>query len=128
MRKIAPRDELRKGAIDAKSSPAKREVAAPADEDGAEADDHAAPVEKAKPVERSKPEKAAPPAATRSSPLGALRDIFRPPADGNSGGAPAKQPASPKPSSSKQPASKQPARAGQSRRRRRRSSNKKRKR
>jgi YidC/Oxa1 family membrane protein insertase len=134
MRKIAPRDDLRKGAIDAKSTPAKREVAAPADEQADEhADESAAPAEKEKPAARSKPEKAGPAAATRSSPLGALRDIFRPPPDGNSGGA-AAQPASPKPSSSKQPASKQPARqggsarAGQSRRRRRRSSNKKRKR
>lgn len=131
IRKIAPRDDLRKGVIDAKSSPAKREVAAPADED---AEEPAAPAEKPKPAARSKPEKAAPPAGARSSPLGALRDIFRPPPDGNSGGAPATQPASPK-QSSKQPASKQPAarqggsaRAGQSRRRRRRSSNKKRKR
>jgi YidC/Oxa1 family membrane protein insertase len=129
MRKIAPRDDVRKGgAIDAKSSPAKREVAAPAEDEPAE------PVaeEPTKPAPRSKP---AAPAGPRSSPLGAIRDLFRPPADGNSGGAPATQPASSKQPASKQPASKQPsarqggsARAGQSRRRRRRSSNKKRKR
>ena len=129
MRNIAPRDDLRKGgAIDAKSSPAKREVAAPAEDEPAES----VPEEPAKPTPRSKP---AAPAGPRSSPLGAIRDLFRPPADGNSGAAPAKQPASSKQPTSKQPASKQPAarqggsaRGGQSRRRRRRSSNKKRKR
>ena len=128
MRKIAPRDDVRKGgAIDAKSSPAKREVAPAADEPA-----EPVPEEPTKPVPRSKP---AAPAGPRSSPLGAIRDLFRPPADGNSGGAPATQPASSKQPASKQPASKQPAarqggsaRAGQSRRRRRRSSNKKRKR
>jgi YidC/Oxa1 family membrane protein insertase len=133
MRKIAPRDDLRKGgAIDAKSSPAKREVTAPADEEPAdETADDAAPEEQTKPAARPKPPA---PTGTRPSPLGALRDMFRPPADGNSGGAPAPRSAS-KPAGSQQPASKQPAarqggsaRAGQSRRRRRRSSNKKRKR
>src|SRR5262249_26900167 len=52
IRKIAPRDDLRKGgAIDAKSSPAKREVTAPADEEpaGDEAAEPAAPAEPAKP-------------------------------------------------------------------------------
>jgi len=139
MRKIAPRDDLRKGgAIDAKSSPAKREVAAPADDERGddEGAEDAAPTERAKPAPRPKP---ATPTGTRPSPLGALRDLFRPPADGNSGGTPASRPAA-KPAASQQPASKQPgskqpaasqggsARAGQSRRRRRRSSNKKRKR
>ena len=139
IRKIAPRHDLRKGgAIDAQSAPAKREVTAPADDEG---DDDAAaeapaPAEQAKPAPRSKPSA---PAGTRSSPLGALRDLFRPPPDGNSG-ASTKQPASSSQPASKQPASKQPgsqqpaarqggaARSGQSRRRRRRSSNKKRKR
>jgi hypothetical protein len=130
IRKIAPRDDLRKGgAIDAKSSPAKREVAAPAD-DGVAEDyeaEPAAPAESKKPAPRAKPST---PAGTRSSPLGAIRDLFRPPADGNSGAAPATQPATPKQPASKQPAARQggSARAGQSRRRRRRSSNKKRKR
>jgi YidC/Oxa1 family membrane protein insertase len=130
MRKIAPRDHLRKdGAIDAKSSPGKRPVIeAPAEEE--------ASAEPAPPAERPKPSSAKQPAAgTRSSPLGALRDLFRAPADGNSGEPPAAKPAASKPAASKEPASKQPAarqggsaRSGQSRRRRRRSSNKKRKR
>ena len=135
IRKIAPRDDLRKGgAIDAKSSPAKREVAAPVEDEPAE-DEPAepAPPEATKPAPRQKP---ATPAGPRSSPLGAIRDLFRPPPDGNSGGgAPASQPSPSKQPASKQPGSKQPAarqggsaRAGQSRRRRRRSSNKKRKR
>ncbi|HMF81796.1 MAG TPA: YidC/Oxa1 family membrane protein insertase [Acidimicrobiia bacterium] len=129
IRKIAPRGDLRKGgAIDAKSSPAKREVEAPADGD---TEEPAPAPEEAKPAPPSKPATA----GARSSPLGALRDLFRPPPDGNSGGAAGKQPAPSKQPSSEQPASKQPAarqggaaRAGQSRRRRRRSSNKKRKR
>ena len=139
IRKIAPRDDLRKGgAIDAKRSPAKREVTAPTDDDGDDDDgaEAPAPAERTKPASRSKP---GAPAGPRSSPLGALRDLFRPPPDGNSGGASTKQPASSSQPASKQPASKQPskqpaarqggsARASQSRRRRRRSSNKKRKR
>jgi YidC/Oxa1 family membrane protein insertase len=124
IRKIAPRDDLRKGgAIDAKSSPAKREVAAPIEDEPSEPE----PAKPPKPTARSKP---APSAGPRSSPLGAIRDLFRPPPDGNSGGAPATQPSPSKEPASKQPAARQggSARAGQSRRRRRRSSNKKRKR
>ena len=134
MRKIAPRDQVTKGgAIDAKSSPAKREVTAPADEEPAddEGADVTPPAEPTKPAPRAKP---AAPTGTRPSPLGALRDLFRPPADGNSGGGGASKPTA-KPAGSQQAASKQPAarqggsaRGGQSRRRRRRSSNKKRKR
>jgi YidC/Oxa1 family membrane protein insertase len=131
MRKIAPRDHVRKGgAIDAKSSPAKREVtAAPAE-----------PEETAEPSTAAKDPKATPrakettPTGTRSSPLAALRDLFRPPADGNSGGASAAKPAPTKQPASKQPVAKQPgarqggsARSSQSRRRRS-SSKKKRKR
>jgi YidC/Oxa1 family membrane protein insertase len=131
MRKIAPRDHVRKGgAIDAKSSPTKREVtAAPAE-----------PEETVEPSEAAEGPKSTPraketaPTGTRSSPLGALRDLFRPPSDGNSGGGSAAKPAQTKQPASKQPASKQPAarqggsaRASQSRRRRS-SSKKKRKR
>ena len=131
MRKIAPRDHVRKGgAIDAKSSPTKREVtAAPAE-----------PEETVEPSEAAESPKPAPraeetaPTGTRSSPLGALRDLFRPPSDGNSGGGSAAKPAQAKQPASKQPASKQPAarQGGSARnsqsRRRRSSSKKKRKR
>jgi YidC/Oxa1 family membrane protein insertase len=131
MRKIAPRDHVRKGgAIDAKSSPTKREVtAAPAE-----------PQETVEPSDAAEPPKPAPraeetaPTGTRSSPLGALRDLFRPPSDGNSGGGSAAKPAQAKQPASKQPASKQPAarQGGSARnsqsRRRRSSSKKKRKR
>jgi YidC/Oxa1 family membrane protein insertase len=120
MRKIAPRDHLRKsGAIDAKSSPSKREVTEGAPEPAETVEP--AP-ERAKAAPRAKPEA---PTGRQSSPLGALRDLFRPPADGNSGGAPAAQP---KQAASKQPAARQggSGRTGQSRRRR--SSKKKRKR
>ena len=131
MRKIAPRDHVGKGgAIDAKSSPTKREVtAAPAE-----------PEETVEPSEAAESPKPAPraeetaPTGTRSSPLGALRDLFRPPSDGNSGGASAAKPAQAKQPASKQPASKQPAarQGGSARnsqsRRRRSSSKKKRKR
>ena len=131
MRKIAPRDHVRKGgAIDAKSSPAKREVTAAPDE----------PEEAVEPSEAPGRPKAAPrakqtpPPGTRSSPLGALRDLFRPPSDGNSGDVSAAKPAQTKQPAAKQPAAKQPAarqggsgRNSQSRRRRS-SSKKKRKR
>jgi YidC/Oxa1 family membrane protein insertase len=131
MRKIAPRDHVRKGgAIDAKSSPAKREVtAAPAEPEETVEPSEAA--EAPKPAPRAKE---AAPAGTRSSPLGALRDLFRPPSDGNSGGGSAAKPAQAKQPASKQPASKQPAarQGGSARnsqsRRRRSSSKKKRKR
>jgi len=131
MRKIAPRDHLRKGgAIDAKSSPSKREVTEAPSEPAETVEP--APAERPKPAPPVKP---AAPAGRQSSPLAALRDLFRPPADGNSGGAPAAQPSQPKQAASKQPTSKQPAarqggsgRTGQSRRRRRSSSKKKRKR
>ena len=132
MRKIAPRDHLRKGgAIDAKSAPSKREVTE-APSEPAETVEPAPAAERPKPAPPVKP---AAPAGRQSSPLAALRDLFRPPADGNSGGTSAAQPSQPKPAASKQPASKQPAarqggsgRTGQSRRRRRSSSKKKRKR
>ena len=123
MRKIAPRDHLRKdGAIDAKSSPGKRAaVEAPPEPES----EPAPPAKPTKPVASEKPST---PAGRTSSPLGALRDLFRPPADGNSGGTPAAQPSQPKQAASKQPAARQggSGRTGQSRRRR--SSKKKRKR
>jgi YidC/Oxa1 family membrane protein insertase len=122
MRKIAPRDHVGKGgAIDAKSSPAKREVtAAPAE-----------PEEKVEPSEAAERPKPAPrsnePASTgtRSSPLGALRDLFRPPSDGNSGSGSAAKPAQTKQPASKQPAARQGGSARNSQSRRRRSSSKK---
>jgi YidC/Oxa1 family membrane protein insertase len=126
MRKIAPRDHVRKGgAIDAKSSPAKREVtAAPAE-----------PEETIEPSDEAEHPKPAPPGkqpaatGTRPSPLAALRDLFRPPSDGNSGGGSAAKPEPTKRPASKQPAARQSGsgRSGQSRRRRS-SSKKKRKR
>jgi len=131
MRKIAPRDHVRKGgAIDAKSSPSKREVtAAPAEPEET--------VEPSEATERPKPAPRAEqtaPTGTRPSPLAALRDLFRPPSDGNSGGGSAAKPAQTKQPAAKQPAAKQPAarqggsgRNSQSRRRRS-SSKKKRKR
>src|SRR6266516_2137727 len=131
MRKIAPRDHLRKaGAIDAKSSPSNREVtAAPA-----EPEETAEPSETAERREPAPRAKQTAPTGTRSSPLGALRDLFRPPSDGNSGGGSAAKPAQTKQPAAKQPAAKQPAarqggsgRNSQSRRRRS-SSKKKRKR
>jgi YidC/Oxa1 family membrane protein insertase len=131
MRKIAPRDHVRKGgAIDAKSSPSKREVtAAPA-----EPEDEVEPSEPAEPAKPAPRAKQPAPAETRPNPLAALRGLFRPPADGNSGGGSAAQPAPARQPASKQPASKQPGarqggsnRSGQSRRRRS-SSKKKRKR
>ena len=125
MRKIAPRDHLKKvGAIDAKSSPSKREVTEGSSEP-AETVEPAPAAERPKVAPRGKQ---AAPAGRQSSPLGALRDLFRPPADGNSGGAPAAQPSQPKQGAARQPAARQggSGRAGQSRRRR--SSKKKRKR
>src|ERR671910_1916331 len=78
MRKIAPRDHLRKGgAIDAKSSPGKRTAVEAAPEPTDE------PSEAAPPAPRTTP---AAGAVRSSSPLGALRDLFRPPADGSSAG------------------------------------------
>ena len=131
MRKIAPRDDARKGgAIDAKSSPAKREVTAAPDEP----DETVAPSEAAERTKRVPRAEQTAPTGTRSSPLGALRDLFRPPSDGNSGGGSAAKPAQTKQPAAKQPAAKQPAarqggsgRNSQSRRRRS-SSKKKRKR
>jgi YidC/Oxa1 family membrane protein insertase len=122
MRKIAPRDHVRKGgAIDAKSSPAKREVtAAPAEPEETVEPSEAA--EAPKPAPRAKE---AAPAGTRSSPLGALRDLFRPPSDGNSGGGSAAKPAQAKQPASKQPAARQGGSARNSQSRRRRSSSKK---
>jgi len=122
MRKIAPRDHARRGgAIDAKSSPAKREVtAAPVEPE--ETVEHSEAAEDAKPAPRAK-ETA--PTGTRSSPLAALRDLFRPPADGNSGGGSAAKPAPTKQPASKQPAARQGGSARNSQSRRRRSSSKK---
>jgi YidC/Oxa1 family membrane protein insertase len=122
MRKIAPRDHVRKGgAIDAKSSPAKREVTAAPTE----------PEETVEPSEVAELPKPAPraeetaPTGTRSSPLAALRDLFRPPADGNPRGGSAAKPAPAKQPASKQPAARQGGSARNSQSRRRRSSSKK---
>lgn len=127
MRKIAPRDHLKKpakGALDVKSSPAK---APPPDDEVDE-----------KPAPRKQPAKRAPaPRAEgsdeRPSIRGTLRGLFQPPpakaeADGPERAEPEAPP--PKPAASKQTAASRSAssRSGQSRRRRRRSSNKKRKR
>ena len=127
MRKIAPRDHLKKpakGALDVKSSPAK---APPADD---EVDEKHTP--------RKQPAKRAPaPRAEgsdeRPSIRGTLRGLFQPPpakdeANGPERAEPEAPP--PKPAASKQTAASRSAsiRSGQSRRRRRRSSNKKRKR
>jgi YidC/Oxa1 family membrane protein insertase len=133
MRKIAPRDHVRKdGVIDAKSSPGKRTAVEAAPEPPDEPSEPAPPAPRTKPGAGAKPST---PAGRASSPLGALRDLFRPPADGSSGVTPAAQTAPSKQPAAKQPAAKQPAarqsgsgRTGQSRRRRKRSSNKKRKR
>jgi YidC/Oxa1 family membrane protein insertase len=134
MRKIAPRDQLKKPgrAIDAKSSPGKNRATeeAPAEEEekAEEKPAERKPPER-KPAERKRtPAKAARPAEERPGPLGALRGLFQPPpppedADGPSPSPPPKQ-AAPKQAASRSGSS----RAGQSRRRRRRSSNKKRKR
>jgi YidC/Oxa1 family membrane protein insertase len=136
MRKVAPRDHLRKDkAIDAKSSTATTERAEPVRAAEIEAAEPAESVEAEEPAgaEPVKPAKAARPAKAaaaepRQSPLGALRGLFRPPADGAGDGA--NNAPAPKPSAAKQPAGQRggSSRAGQSRRRRRRSSNKKRKR
>ena len=131
MRKIAPRDHAGKsGAIDAKSSPAKREVTAAT----AEPEEAVEPSEAPERSNSAPRAKQTPAPGTRSSPLGALRDLFRPPSDGNSGGASAAKPAPTKQPAAKQPAAKQPAarQGGSARnsqsRRRRSSSKKKRKR
>src|SRR5947208_479215 len=122
MRKIAPRDHLRKGgAIDAKSSPAKREVAAAPDEPEKAVEPSEAPG-RPKAAPRAKQ---TPPPGTRSSPLGALRDLFRPPSDGNSGGVSAAKPTQTKQPAAKQPAANQGGSARNSQSRRRRSSSKK---
>jgi YidC/Oxa1 family membrane protein insertase len=122
MRKIAPRDHARKGgAIDAKSSPAKREVtAAPAEPE--ETVEPSEATERPKPAPRA--EQSAP-TGTRPSPLAALRDLFRPPSDGNSEGGSAAKPAQTKQPAAKQPAARQGGSARNSQSRRRRSSSKK---
>jgi YidC/Oxa1 family membrane protein insertase len=126
MRKIAPRDHLKKpaGAVDVKSSPAKP---APSED---EQEDKPAP--RKQPTERASAKRAEG-GDERPSVRGVLRGLFQPPppkdeTDGP-GQAKAETP-TPKPATSKQPAGSRSAsnRAGQSRRRRRRSSNKKRKR
>jgi YidC/Oxa1 family membrane protein insertase len=122
MRKIAPRDHVRKGgAIDAKSSPTKREVtAAPA-----EPEETVEPSDEAEHPKPAPPAKHPAPTGTRSSPLAALRDLFRPPADGNSGGGSTAKPAATKQPASKQPATRQSGSARSNQSRRRRSSSKK---
>jgi YidC/Oxa1 family membrane protein insertase len=135
MRKIAPRDELKKSgrAIDAKSSPGKNRATKPepAEEKAAEEPAEEKPAAR-EPVERKRTPRTGAKGSgapeERSGPLGALRGLFQPPppredADGPSPAPPPKQAAP------KQPASGGgSSRTGQSRRRRRRSSNKKRKR
>src|SRR6266511_40255 len=97
-------------------------------EEAPEAAEPAAPAKAAKPAKSARAAKPAP--VPRQSPLGALRDLFRPPADGKAGGNNNTPAPKPKPAASKEPAGQRGGsnRAGQSRRRRRRSSNKKRKR
>ena len=122
MRKIAPRDHARRGgAIDAKSSPAKREVTAAT----AEPEEAVEPSEAPERSNSAPRAKQTPAPGTRSSPLGALRDLFRPPSDGNSGGASAAKPAPTKQPAAKQPAARQGGSARNSQSRRRRSSSKK---
>src|ERR687898_3052918 len=107
MRKIAPRDHVRKdGVIDAKSSPGKPTAVEAAPEPTDEPSEPAPPAPRTKPGAGAKPSA---PAGRSSSPLGALRDLFRPPADGSSGGTPAAQTAPSKQPAAKQPAAKQPA-------------------
>src|ERR687898_2033279 len=107
MRKIAPRDHVRKdGVIDAKSSPGKRTAVEAAPEPPDEPSEPAPPAPRTKPGAGAKPST---PAGRASSPLGALRDLFRPPADGSSGVTPAAQTAPSKQPAAKQPAAKQPA-------------------
>src|SRR5829696_2050421 len=80
MRKIAPPDHVRKdGVIDAKSSPGKRTAVEAAPEPPDEPSEPAPPAPRTKPGAGAKPST---PAGRASSPLGALRDLFRPPADG----------------------------------------------
>lgn len=126
MRKIAPRDHLKKpanGAVDVKSAPAKP---APTE---AEPDEKPALEQ---PTGRA-PAKRAQGGDERASVRGVLRGLFQPPPpkDETTGPAQAKaETPAPKPAASKQPAGSRSAsnRGGQTRRRRRRSSNKKRKR
>jgi YidC/Oxa1 family membrane protein insertase len=132
MRKIAPRDHLRRGgAVDVKSKSAEK----PTEPEPADKPAERKPAER-KPAERA-PAKRAPRAPEeRQGPLGALRGLFQPPPPKQDADGPARaEPDAPKPDAPKPAASQQPAasrsgssRAGQSRRRRRRSSNKKRKR
>jgi len=127
MRKIAPRDHLKKpssGAVDVKSSPAKP---APSEEEPEEK-----PAPRKEPAERA-PAKRAEGGDERPSVRGVLRGLFQPPPPKDEGNGPGKAQAekpAPKPAASKQTAASRSAsnRAGQSRRRRKRSSNKKRKR
>src|SRR3989440_6098809 len=122
MRKTARRDRGGKsGAIDAKSSPAKREVTAAT----AEPEEAVEPSEAPERSNSAPRAKQTPAPGTRSSPLGALRDLFRPPSDGNSGGASAAKPAPTKQPAAKQPAARQGGSARNSQSRRRRSSSKK---
>jgi YidC/Oxa1 family membrane protein insertase len=136
IKKIATPDHLRKDkdkAIDVKGSTTKPERARP---DAVEPRDGKEPAEEPrrapppKPVKGSRPAKPAPTGA-RQSPFGALRDLFRPPADASADGPKNNSSATkPQAAPSKQPAGQRggSSRAGQTRRRRRRSSNKKRKR
>jgi YidC/Oxa1 family membrane protein insertase len=129
MRKIAPRDELKKPgrAIDAKSSPGKNRATKPEPAEEKTAEEPAE--EKPTTPKRAPrtPAKAGKPAEERPGPLGALRGLFQPPPPREEADGPSSPP--PKQASPKQAASRSgSSRAGQSRRRRRRSSNKKRKR
>jgi YidC/Oxa1 family membrane protein insertase len=131
IRKIAQPDHLRKEkAIDVKGTTTKPERAEPQAVEAAEVDDAAEP--EPPPPRTVKPSRPQKPAQTgaRPSPFGALRDLFRPPAESSADGPNNNSPAQPKPAASKQPAGQRSgsSRAGQTRRRRRRGRNKKRKR
>ncbi|HYU38540.1 MAG TPA: membrane protein insertase YidC [Acidimicrobiia bacterium] len=132
MRKIAPRDHLRRGgAIDVKSKTSEKSTEPePADKPTEQKPTEQKPTEQ-KPAARA-PAKRTPRAPeARQSPLGALRGLFQPPPPKEETDGPARTEApAPKPAASQQPAGSRSgsSRAGQSRRRRRRSSNKKRKR
>jgi YidC/Oxa1 family membrane protein insertase len=133
MRKIAPRDELKKPgrAIDAKSSPGKSRATKPEPVEEKTAEEPAEEPADEKPAASKRapraPAKAGKPAEERPGPLGALRGLFQPPPPREKADGPSSPP--PKQAAPKQAASRSgSSRAGQSRRRRRRSSNKKRKR
>lgn len=131
IRKIARPDHLRRDkAIDVKGTTAKTEGDQPEAVEGPDVDEGAErETPPRRPVKSNRPAKPAQTGA-RPSPFGALRDLFRPPAESTADGPNNNSPAKPKPATSKQPAGQRSgsSRGGQTRRRRRRSSNKKRKR